>query len=162
MVVVTLDVPAAVLTLVVVVVAAEARELVAGLNTGPRAPGVWMPTAVFRKLDEPEPIVVGVMGCTGVASGVEAPANGNGLKMLIPVAGVIGALPMMGDGLNVVGEVASGADAPKRGNGLNTLPPVVTFVVTTVVCCTVTAPAWTGINTILIRRDAVNVFMVIS
>lgn len=47
------------------------------------------------------------------------------MKTLIPVAGVGGALPTTGDGLNVVGDVASGADPPTRGKGLKMLPPVV-------------------------------------
>ncbi|HKN88233.1 MAG TPA: hypothetical protein VJV04_15320 [Nitrospiraceae bacterium] len=47
------------------------------------------------------------------------------MKRLIPVAGVGGAFPTTGDGLNVVGDVASGADPPTRGKGLKMLPPVV-------------------------------------
>jgi len=59
------------------------------------------------------------------------------LKTLIPVAGVGGALPKTGDGLNVVGDVASGADPPTRGKGLKMLPPLVTFVCSTVEVVTV-------------------------
>lgn len=66
------------------------------------------------------------------------------MKTLVPVGGVGGALPIIGDGLKVVADVANGAAAPNRGNGLNTLPPDVAFTwetvdVVTVVCWTVTA-----------------------
>ncbi len=147
--------------IVVVVVAAEGRVL--GINVEPScAAGVRVPPAASGKRGAAEPLVVGVKGCAGEASGAAAPARGNGLNALIPVAGVTGALPMTGDGLNVVDDVARGADAPNKGKGLNTLPPAVAFVVITVVCCNVRALAWTGSNTRLIRTDGMNLFMVRS
>jgi len=120
--------------LVVVVTAAPVPEFTiepfcaAGLNAPPPLSG---------KRGAEDPTVVEVNGWTGAANGVAAPASGNGLKTLIPVAGVGGAVPTIGEGLYVVGDVASGADPPRRGKGLKTLPPPVTFVCPTVEVVTV-------------------------
>jgi hypothetical protein len=181
------DVMPAVLTVVVVVAAAVVAELL--VADGSCVAGRNVPLAASGERGAGEPTVVDVNGCAGAARGAAAPANGNGLKTLTPVGGVGGALPTMGDGLKVVGEVANGAaapnkgngfkmlpplgvkgvaapdvgngvntlpplvsrgvEAPENGNGLKALPPVVILVcvavdVVTVVCCTVTAPAWPG------------------
>ena len=109
--------------MVLVVVVAPAP--VAELNAEPFcAAGRRVPLLLSGKRGDEEPTVVGVNGWTGAASGAAPPVSGNGLKTLIPVAGVGGAVPMSGDALNVVGDVASGADPPRRGKGLKTLPPV--------------------------------------
>ena len=140
------DVTPGVLIVVVVVVPAAVRGLFVVVGVNPlSAAGRSVPLAASGNRGAAKPLVGGVKGCTVTASGVAAPARGNGLKTLVPVGGVGGALPTSGDGLKVVTDVANGAAAPNRGNGLNTLPPVVAFpwktvVVVTVVCCTVTAP----------------------
>lgn len=135
-----------IVVVVVVVVPAAVKGLFVVVGVDPlSAAGRSVPPAASGNRDAAEPLVGGVKGCTVTASGAAAPARGNGLKTLVPVGGVGGALPTSGDGLKVVTDVANGAAAPNRGNGLNTLPPVVAFpwktvVVVTVVCCTVTAP----------------------
>lgn len=144
------DVPEArtgVLIVVVVVVPAAVSGVVVAVNVDPlSAAGRSAPPVASGNRDAAEPLVGDVKGCTATASGAAAPARGKGLKTLVPVGGVGGALPTIGDGLKVVTDVANGAAAPNRGNGLNTLPPVVAFPreavdVVTVICCTVTAPA---------------------
>lgn len=108
------------------------------------AAGRRVPPEASGKRAAAEPLARGVNGCTATASGAEAPAKGNGLKILVPVVGVGGALPTIGDALKVVGDVPNGAAAPSKGNGLNTLPPLVTFPwenVDVVTVVTVTAPA---------------------
>ena len=113
---------------VVVVVPPGVRAVFAVVDVGPvSAAGRSAPAVASGKRDAAEPLVGDVNGCTLTASGAAAPARGNGLKTLVPVGGVSGALPTIGDGLKVVAEVASGAAAPTNGNGLNTLPPVVVF-----------------------------------
>jgi hypothetical protein len=129
MVVVTVDsnvgaVPDTVLVVLVVVVApAPVPEFTIEPFC---AAGLRAPLPLSGNSDAEDPTVVGVDGWTGAASGVAAPARGNGLKTLIPVAGVGGAFPTTGEVLKVVGDVASGADPPRRGKGLKTLPPVET------------------------------------
>ena len=141
------DVTPGILIVVVVVVPAAVIGVFVVVDVDPlSAAGRRVPPAASGNRDAAEPLVVEVNGCTVTASGVVAPARGNGLKTLVPVGGVGGALPTIGDGLKVVADVANGAAAPNRGNGLNTLPPVVAFPwetvdVVTVICCTVTAPA---------------------
>jgi hypothetical protein len=137
------DVTPGVLPIVVVVVVPAA---VMGVFVVVDAAGRSAPPVASGNRDAAEPLVGDVNGCTIAASGAAAPARGNGLKTLVPVGGVGGALPTIGEGLKVVADVANGVDAPNRGNGLNTLPPVVpvpweTVDVVTVICCTVTAPA---------------------
>ena len=127
----TLAVPAVVagvLIVVVVVVLPGVMAVFAVVDVGPvSAAGRSAPAVASGKRDAAEPPVGDVNGCTLTASGAAAPARGNGLKTLVPVGGVGGALPTIGDGLKVVAEVANGAAAPTNGNGLNTLPPVVAF-----------------------------------
>lgn len=114
-----------VMVVVVVGVPAAGRDVVS-VDPFPAA-GRRVPAAASGKRDAAEPLVDGIKGCTATDSGAEAPAKGNGLKILVPVGGVGGAFPTIGDGLKVVGEVANGAAAPSKGNGLNALPPVVAF-----------------------------------
>ena len=128
MVVVTVDwnvgtVPdvAPVVLVVVVVVPAPVMEFGAEPFC---AAGRDVPPPALDTNGAEEPTVVEVNGWTGAASGAVPPVSGNGLKTLIPVAGVGGAFPTTGDALNVVGDVASGADPPRRGKGLKMLPPV--------------------------------------
>lgn len=128
------DVTPGVLIVVVVVVPAA----VMGVFVDPlSAAGRSVPPTASGNRDAAAPVVGDVKGCTVVASGVAAPARGNGLKTLVPVGGVGGAVPTIGDALKVVTEVANGAAAPNRGKGLNTLPPIVAFPwdnVVTVIC----------------------------
>jgi hypothetical protein len=122
------DVVAGVLIVVVAVVLPGVMAVFAVVDVGPvSAAGRSAPAVASGKRDAAEPLVGDVNGCTLTASGAAAPARGNGLKTLVPVGGVGGALPTTGDGLKVVAEVANGAAAPTNGNGLNTLPPVVAF-----------------------------------
>lgn len=139
------DVTPGVLIMVVVVVPAAVTGVFVVVDVDPlSAAGRSVPPVASGNCDAAEPLIGEVKGCTGAASGAAAPASGNGLKTLVPVGGVGGALPIIGDGLKVVADVANGAAAPNRGNGLNTLPPDVAFTwetvdVVTVVCWTVTA-----------------------
>jgi len=122
-------------------------ETIGGVD-GVMAAGRNVPLAALGNIDEDEPVVDVVKGCTGVESGAAAPAKGKGLNTLIPVDGAGGALPTMGVGFTVVTAVAKGAAAPRSGNGLKTLPPAVAFdsvmVVVVTVVCTVTAEASSG------------------
>ena len=71
---------------VVVMVATEGRVL--GINVEPScAAGVRVPPAASGKRGAAEPLVVGVKGCAGEASGAAAPARGNGLNALFPWQG---------------------------------------------------------------------------
>jgi hypothetical protein len=136
--------PGMLMVLVVVPAAVKGLFVVVRIDPFPAA-GRSVPPAASGNRDAAVPLVGDVKGWTVTARGAEAPARGNGLKTLVPVGGVGGALPTSGDGLKVVGEVANGAAAPNKGNGLNGLPPVVAFpwgkIDVTVVCCTVTACA---------------------
>lgn len=117
------DIAVGVLMVVVVVVPAE---VVVAVDVDPlSAAGRSAPAVASGNLKAAEPLAGAVKGCTGAASGVAAPARGKGLKTLVPVGGVGGALPTIGVGLKVVDDVANGVAAPNSGNGLNTLPPVV-------------------------------------
>jgi hypothetical protein len=123
---------------VVIVVVVVVPGAVMGVFVDPvSAAGRSVPPAASGNRDAAPPLVGDVNGCTVPASGAAAPASGNGLKTLVPVGGVGGALPTIGDALKVVADVANGAAAPNSGNGLNTLPPVVAFPwddVVTVIC----------------------------